>query len=145
MNVVRLKIPATAEYLDIVRLSLYGVATKLGFSYEDIEDMKVAVSEACNNAVLHGEPESGHAGQIEISYESGDGKLVVKVKDDGTGFNYQEHSENAAPLAGASPSELQPGGLGIYLMQALMDEVVVNTDAGTEVTLVKYVQTQITD
>ncbi|UKS26384.1 anti-sigma B factor RsbW [Paenibacillus sp. HWE-109] len=141
MNVVRLKIPATAEYLDIVRLSLYGVASKLGFSYEDIEDMKVAVSEACNNAVLHSEPLSDQIGQIEISYEAEDGKFIVKVKDEGTGFNYQERSEQAGPLTGNSPSDLQPGGLGIYLMQALMDEVAVNTDAGTEVTLVKYVQT----
>lgn len=144
MNVIRLQIPAAAEYLDIVRLSLFGVATKLGFSYEDIEDMKVAVSEACNNAVLHGEPQSG-SGQIEISYEPGDDRLTVKVKDDGTGFTYQERDEHTVPLSGASPSELQSGGLGIYLMQALMDEVIVNTDRGTEVTLVKYVQNKTTD
>jgi len=54
MNAIRLQIPAHADHIDIVRLCLYGIASKLGFSYEDIEDMKVAVSEACNNAVLHG-------------------------------------------------------------------------------------------
>ena len=42
---VTLNLPATADYVDIVRLNLYGVASKMGFSYEDIEDMKVAVSE----------------------------------------------------------------------------------------------------
>ncbi|NOV01794.1 anti-sigma B factor RsbW [Paenibacillus planticolens] len=139
MNVVRLHIPAAAEYLDIVRLSLYGIASKLGFSYEDIEDMKVAVSEACNNAVLHGET-SASLGQIQISYELGDGKLTVKVKDDGPGFDYEAKNGRAEPPVGQSLSELQSGGLGMYLMQALMDEVTVNTDQGTEVTLVKYVQ-----
>lgn len=139
MNVVRLHIPAAAEYLDIVRLSLYGVASKLGFSYEDIEDMKVAVSEACNNAVLHGET-SAILGQIYISYELGEGRLIVKVKDDGPGFDYQSQQEQSAePPVGQTVSELQSGGLGIYLMQALMDEVTVNTEQGTEVTLVKYV------
>lgn len=50
---VTLKLPATADFVDIVRLNLYGIASKMGFSYEDIEDMKVAVSEACNNSVLY--------------------------------------------------------------------------------------------
>ncbi|MBP1964744.1 anti-sigma B factor RsbW [Paenibacillus aceris] len=138
MNDVRLHIPAAAEYLDIVRLSLYGIASKLGFSYEDIEDMKVAVSEACNNAVLHGET-SATLGQIQISYELGDGKLTVKVKDDGPGFDYEAQIGHSQPPVGDSLSELQSGGLGMYLMQALMDEVTVNTDQGTEITLVKYV------
>jgi len=39
---IGLTIPAKAVYLDIVRLTLYGVATKAGFTFEDIEDMKVA-------------------------------------------------------------------------------------------------------
>ncbi|MEC0268757.1 anti-sigma B factor RsbW [Paenibacillus anseongense] len=138
MNVVRLHIPAAAEYLDLVRLSLYGVASKLGFSYEDIEDMKVAVSEACNNAVLHGET-SATLGQIQISFELGEGKLIVKVKDDGPGFDYQSQQEQSEPPDVRTLGELQSGGLGMYLMQALMDEVTVNTEQGTEVTLVKYV------
>ncbi|MDR6554306.1 anti-sigma B factor RsbW [Paenibacillus qinlingensis] len=144
MSVIRLQIPASAEYLDLVRLSLYGVASKMGFSYEDIEDLKVAVSEACNNAILHGEPQIGN-GQIEISYEFGEGFLRVKVKDDGTGYETHDPNRQTGPFSGTSPSELQTGGLGIYLMQALMDEVEIDTQDGTEVTLVKYVQTKTTD
>lgn len=57
---VTLTVPALPEYVDLVRLTLYGVASKMKFTFEDIEDMKVAVSEACNNAVLHayGEPKA---------------------------------------------------------------------------------------
>lgn len=144
MNVIRLQIPASAEHLDVVRLSLYGVATKLGFSYEDIEDIKVAVSEACNNAILHGESQNGN-GQIEIRYELGEGFLKVKVKDDGTGYVPSDHSRQTGPYTGDSLTGLQTGGLGIYLMEALMDEVLVDTKDGTEVTLVKYVQTKTTE
>ena len=50
---VSLTIPAKAEYLQIVRLALFGVASGSGFSFEEIEDMKVAVAEACNNAIIH--------------------------------------------------------------------------------------------
>lgn len=144
MSVIRLHIPASADYLDIVRLNLFGVATKLGFSYEDIEDWKVAVSEACNNAILHGDPLVGQS-QITISYELGDGFLKVKVKDDGTGYASDDHNRQTGPFSGNSPSELQTGGLGIYLMQALMDEVVIDTKDGTEVTLIKYVHTKTTE
>ena len=50
---IGLTIPAKAEYLHIVRLTLFGIASNVGFSFEQIEDMKVAVAEACNNVVLH--------------------------------------------------------------------------------------------
>jgi serine/threonine-protein kinase RsbW len=138
MSVIRLHIPAAAEHLEIMRLSLYGVATKLGFSYEDIEDMKVAVSEACNNAILHAQPGDSD-GLIEISYELGEDVLRVKVKDNGTGYEAYNPNRQTAPFTGTTPSELTTGGLGIYLMEALMDEVLVDTTNGTEVTLVKYV------
>ncbi|NOU64197.1 anti-sigma B factor RsbW [Paenibacillus sp. LMG 31461] len=141
MKVIRLHIPAAAEHLEIVRLSLYGVATKLGFSYEDIEDMKVAVSEACNNAILHANPEDG-SGHIDISYELSDDALRVKVKDNGTGYEAASESRQTGPFTGTMPSELTTGGLGIYLMEALMDEVLVDTTGGTEVTLVKYVHSK---
>ncbi|CAN7183660.1 anti-sigma B factor RsbW [Paenibacillus sp. LjRoot153] len=141
MRVIRLHIPAAAEHLEIVRLSLYGVATKLGFSYEDIEDMKVAVSEACNNAILHANSGDG-SGHIDISYELSDDALRVKVKDNGTGYEASNESRQTAPFTGTTPSELTTGGLGIYLMEALMDEVLIDTTDGTEVTLVKYVHSK---
>lgn len=137
MNNVRLVIPALAEYIDVVRLCLYGLATKAGFSYEEIEDMKVAVGEACNNAVLHAYPEPGE-GTIEISFEQDETRFVVIVKDNGGSFNHAGVIEQTAPIQAESIKELQVGGLGIYLMQALMDEVTVQTVEGTEVTLTKY-------
>jgi serine/threonine-protein kinase RsbW len=137
MNNVRLVIPAQAEYMDVVRLCLYGIATKSGFSYEEIEDMKVAVAEACNNAVLHAYPEQSE-GVIEISFEQQDTSFMVKVKDFGLSFNHTKALEHAAPIQADEVKELKVGGLGIYLMKALMDEVSVQTDQGTEVTLVKY-------
>ncbi|MDB4867327.1 MAG: rsbW, partial [Cohnella sp.] len=48
---VTLTVPAQAEYVDLIRLTLYGIASKMKYSFEEIEDMKVAVSEAVNNAV----------------------------------------------------------------------------------------------
>ncbi|NBD23950.1 anti-sigma B factor RsbW [Paenibacillus glycinis] len=145
-DVITLQVPASAEYIDLVRLTLYGLAVKMGFSYEEIEDMKVAVSEACNNAVLYayGDLSAGEAAQaptpsprIEVRFVKKDDALSIVVKDDGRSFDAVAAARRAKPVNGKSIEELQAGGLGLYLMQALMDDVEVNSDMGTEVVLTK--------
>lgn len=145
-DVITLQVPASAEYIDLVRLTLYGLSVKMGFSYEEIEDMKVAVSEACNNAVLYayGDLNAGEAAQaptppprIEVRFVKRDDALSIVVKDDGRSFDAAVAAHKAAPVNGKSIDELQAGGLGLYLMQALMDDVEVNSDMGTEVVLTK--------
>lgn len=131
---VTLRVPALAEYVDLVRLTLYGVASKLGFLYEEIEDMKVAVSEACNNAVLHAY-DSG--GMMEIRFRIAEDALSIVVKDEGKSFDPTAQSGTSESLHGKTIDEIEAGGLGLYLMQALMDEVEVLGGAGTEVVLTK--------
>lgn len=134
---IQIKIPAEAEYIDVVRLTLYGIANKLGFSYEEIEDLKVAVSEACNNVVVHAYDEVDK-GIIELLFYSDAKGLSIKIKDQGKSFKYQPHKDESSPLLDKELNDLTEGGLGLYLMQALVDEVHVNTDEGTEVVLMKY-------
>src|SRR5699024_10043379 len=43
---MEMKVPAKADYVGVIRLSISGVASRMGFSYEAIEDLKVAISEA---------------------------------------------------------------------------------------------------
>lgn len=136
---VRLSIPAEAEYLDIVRLTLYGIASKMGFSYEEIEDMKVAVGEACNNAILHGYGAEA-SGQIHLAFERAtDEELTIRIKDEGSSFLHTSESMGGHVLGAraATVHELTVGGLGLYLMQALMDKVEIVTSKGTEVILTK--------
>lgn len=146
-DLITLKVPAAAEYIDLVRLTLYGLAVKIGFSYEEIEDMKVAVSEACNNAVLHayGDLSSRSAlvgalaqtPHIEVRFVKKYDALSIIVKDEGTSFDAAAAAKLAQPVDGKTIDELQAGGLGLYLMQALMDDVVVSSEMGTEVVLTK--------
>lgn len=131
------KVPADAEYVDIIRLTLYGIASKWGFSYEEIEDMKVAVAEACNNAVLHAY-EAANKGQIEVKFEMQDDGIRISVKDEGASFDYEHKEEEASSLHDKPLSEVNAGGLGIFMMQALMDDVKVHTESGTEVILTKF-------
>lgn len=139
MKAVRLQIPADADYIDLVRNSLLGVATKLGFSFEEIEDMKVAVSEACSNAVLHGAKDEADEGVIDVSFEFDSKSLIIRVVNYGVPFAYSDARRAASGIQGTHPSELRVGGLGIYLMEALMDEVEMSSDEQrTEVRLMKY-------
>ncbi|MNQ69765.1 Serine-protein kinase RsbW [compost metagenome] len=135
---IGLTIPAKAEYLDIVRLTLYGVATKAGFTFEDIEDMKVAVAEACNNAILHAYDED-QSGNIELQFEYSNGLLKIAVKDEGRSFHYVQTNPDDVSLHNKSISDANVGGLGLFLMQALMDDVKVLTHGGkgTEIILMK--------
>lgn len=140
MKAVQLHIPAQAEHIDLVRICLYGIAAKLGFAYEDIEDMKVAVSEACSNAVQHGGGDA-EEGTIEVTFRLDDNALVIRVHNDGPPFVFDGSSLDSTPIGGAAVTELQAGGLGIYLMEALMDKVeVIPTPGGTDVWLTKYRQ-----
>jgi serine/threonine-protein kinase RsbW len=138
MNEVRLEIPVHADYVDLVRLCLYGIASKMGFSSEAIDDMKVAATEACNNAVLHANPQ-GTDSKIDIVFVLDETSLVIRIKDNGQSFNYTETITQESSLHNKEISELRTGGLGLFLMQALMDKVTVHTENGTEVILTKYI------
>ncbi|MCL9662431.1 anti-sigma B factor RsbW [Paenibacillus hunanensis] len=134
---VILNLPATAEFVDVVRLNLYGIASKMGFSYEDIEDMKVAVSEACNNSVLYAYGQDG--GHIDVIFEIGEETLSIIVEDEGESFETVKEMADQTTLHDKELSDVQIGGLGFYLMQALMDDVRIENVAGqgTRVTMSK--------
>lgn len=133
-STVTLRVPAMAEYVDLVRLTLYGIASKLGFLYEEIEDMKVAVSEACNNAILHAYTTEG---MMEIRFMIQKNALAIAVRDEGRSFDPAADQEVSPAMHGKTLDEIEAGGLGLYLMQALMDEVEVQSGSGTEVVLTK--------
>lgn len=137
MNIIQLQIPAAAVHIDIVRLCLYGIASRMGFTYEEIEDMKVAVSEACNNAITH-RLDNNKEDMIDVSFEMMDEALSIIIKDNGPGFDYANTVKSATSLHDSDIASIRVGGLGIFLMQALMDKVEVTTDHGTIISMTKY-------
>ncbi|MEC0243746.1 anti-sigma B factor RsbW [Paenibacillus dokdonensis] len=134
---VVITLPAQADYVDIVRLNLYGIASKMGFSYEDIEDMKVAVSEACNNSVLYAYNQQD--GMVEVVFEVNQDLLSITVSDEGESFERVTPSSNSVTLHDKDLHDVEIGGLGFYLMEALMDEVNIKneTGRGTKVVMTK--------
>ncbi|MDQ0112099.1 anti-sigma B factor RsbW [Paenibacillus harenae] len=135
---IAVTIPAEAQYIDIVRLALYGIAEKAGFSFEQLEDLKVAVTEACTNAVLHAYG-SGQPGVIDVRIDLDNQGIRICIKDDGNSFNYDHTVQQFVSHHLKSLNDVKAGGLGLFLMHALMDNVEVRTDRGTEVILTKRI------
>lgn len=135
---VEIKIPARADYVGVVRLTVSGIANRMGFDYEAIEDLKIAVSEAITNAVCYaylGE------GEITIGFGIYDDRLEVMVLDHGNSFNFNEIKNDLGPFRPSdSIDELREGGFGLFLIQALMDNVEINNDQGVTVFMTKYLE-----
>ena len=96
------------------------------------QDLAVAVSEALSNAAVHGNrlnPDSHVAITVEVQPET---RAVVDVKDSGAGFDVSSLTDPTEPHR-----LLAPAGRGVYLMQALADEVHYN-NKGNRVRLTMY-------
>lgn len=131
--VVELRIPSRPEFVGVARLAILGVASRMPFSYDEVEDIRLAVGEACNTAVERAIKANKTDTDIVIRSEILDGKLTVKVKDDADVLPI-------IPEASASPTDLDEQGLGALLMELLVDEFKVEPqpEGGTLVTMVKY-------
>lgn len=132
MAVVELRIPSKAEWVAVARLAVAAVANRLNFSIEDIEDVKLAVAEACTNCIQH----AHGSDQIEITCETESDSLTVRVRDYGQGTRPE-------PVASRNAEEPRVGGLGVFLIRSLMDSVEydVHPERGTNLVMTKKVTT----
>jgi len=112
-HIVRLRIPAKAEYITLGRLALTGLSRLQELPEEALADMKLALTEACSNSVRHAYRD-GREGTVEIVYELDADRLAIEVMDDGPGFDYVESE--------GEDRELTEGGLGIAIIRSLSDE-----------------------
>lgn len=134
---VEIKVPAKAEYVGVVRLLISGVASRLGFSFDDIEDMKLAVAEACTNAALHAYKDE--EGQILIGCASYEDRLEIMVIDHGQSFDVEHIQQKVNPInRNTSIEQLNEGGLGLFLIETLMDDVQISNESGIMIVMTKY-------
>jgi len=127
---VELRIPSLPEFVAVARMTVAAIACRMDFPYDAVDDIKVAVGEACTNVIEHATPESPSPEEIEISCLLEPEALVIEVRDRGRGFDPDLH---------AQPDPFSEGGLGLILIQALMDEVQLTSLAGqgTQVRMLK--------
>jgi serine/threonine-protein kinase RsbW len=137
---IEMKIPAKAEFVGVIRLTLSGIASRMGFVYDEIEDLKIATSEACTNAVQHAYKRN-EQGEVVIGFGLYNNRLEVMVSDSGKSFDFKAARQEIGPYDQTDSVEfLREGGLGLYLIETLMDEVRIHHKEGVTVFMTKYLE-----
>lgn len=133
---VQLVIPSRPEYVGVARLAILGVASRMRFSYDEVEDIRLAVGEACTRSIerLDGAGGEGHSIHLRCLVDAN--RLTIEVR---------------SPLVQAPPREPPPDIMGTIpdgnelsgvLIRILMDEVDTeeqHDDATHVLRMVKYV------
>ncbi|MEC1180262.1 anti-sigma B factor RsbW [Metasolibacillus meyeri] len=136
---IEIRVPAKPQYVSVIRLTISGLALRIGFTYDEIEDLKIATGEAVTNVVHHAYHDN-EEGEIVIGCALFNDKIEIMVADYGNSFNFEEIKSKIGPYnENEKVSMLREGGLGLYLMEALMDEVKVKNEGGVTVFMTKYV------
>ncbi len=110
---------AKFEYLDEIRDFVGDIARAGGFGDKDIYNIQLAADEAASNIIEHAY-EGVSNGLLELSCEVKNGSIIIIMVDHGESF---DPSAIPMPDLKADLSERKIGGLGIFLMRKLMDEV----------------------
>ncbi len=134
-DTVTLELPCHPQYLLVARLAVGGVGHRAELSVEDIEDLKVAIAEACTNVINHAFDDSVKQAdrKITVRFMHSEHEVKVEVIDAGSGFDPERiKRDKRTGLEGE-------GGLGFGLMRELMDSLEVESapGSGTKVTLIK--------
>lgn len=127
MTTVELRFPALAEYLILARLALAGIARTVPMDDELLADLKLAVTEACGNAVRHAYGDPARE-QVSVRFSVVDDRLEIQVADTGDGM--------PAGRDGEPPRTPQESGMGMAIIQAIMDEVTISHGPGGKGTTV---------
>jgi serine/threonine-protein kinase RsbW len=126
--------PAKFEFLDKIRDLVAEEARRGGFNEKEVYSIQLAADEAASNIIEHAY--NGVAnGQIELTCEIRDNAITITMQDHGKSFDPKHVKQ---PNLKANLSERQIGGLGIYLMRKLMDDVrYKSTTTGNLLTMIK--------
>ena len=107
------------------RVAVAAFTTQLNPTLEEVADIKTAVSEAITNAIIHGY--DNQVKKIRIRCRVSDRTLYVEVEDDGKGI--ADVKKAMEPMYTTRP-DLDRSGMGFAFMEAFMDQVEVESEAG---------------
>ena len=128
----KLVIPSDPERLEDVDAFAEERIAKLHFTPDQRDDIAISLSEAVNNAILHGN-QGDIKKTVTIVLEERDTDLRIEVSDQGDGFEPEEVADPTDP-----ENLLAESGRGLLIIRHLMDDVIVTpTEHGTVVELIK--------
>lgn len=132
-NYMWLILPARASNLGLARVSLASFAAGCGLTLAEVDELKLAVSEAVSNVILHAYPD-GTEGEVCLFARVKDDALIIQISDFGSGISDVDRA-----LQGGYSTLEERMGLGFTFMECFADEISVSSDVGegTRVVLVK--------
>lgn len=137
MTTIVLQTPGEMHYLHRIRDFITGIAEESGISEHDLDNIELAVDEACANIIEHGYEEDEPDKDLTIRMEIDADKLVLTIIDQGKQFD--PRSKQQAELKELIAMK-RDGGLGISLIKQTMDEIDYRTtpEGRNELILTKY-------
>jgi serine/threonine-protein kinase RsbW len=115
---VEVRLPSRMGFEKVAMATAASVAKLMGFREDRVEDLKTAIAEACINAIEHGNRLNEKL-SVGVVLSAGADALEVKVIDDGKGINRQPAKPD---IDRKMHGEEGPRGMGMFLIQALVDE-----------------------
>jgi serine/threonine-protein kinase RsbW len=139
MERVELNIPSNPIFERVVRASAAEVGSAFGFSEERVEDLKLAISEAVNNAIDHGNRREASK-LVAVVFEIDGEKLEIRISDEGEGSGVERLDVSRRVVDEANLEAGQLRGFGMYLISELVDDLEVSSShrGGTVLTLRLY-------
>ncbi|MBQ8002386.1 MAG: anti-sigma F factor [Clostridia bacterium] len=135
-NHIKVEFEAKESNVSFARLVAAGFIAPLDPTVDEAEDVKVAVSEAVTNAIVHGYDK--REGVVYMEAFSYDNTVMISVRD--TGYGIEDIAKAKEPLFTTKPDE-ERSGLGFTVMESFMDSLHIESkiDAGTTVTMTKRI------
>ncbi len=132
-NSMALEILSLAENVGLARVAVAAFAAQVDITLNQVEEIKVAVSEAVSNAIIHGYNNQPQ-GNVKILVERTDAGLKINITDWGRGI-----ADIALAMQPAYSTDPERMGLGFAFMQSFMDklEVASELNQGTQVKMFK--------
>ena len=118
---IKLEIPSSAKFVSVARKAVEAIAFGMGLPDETADDLKLAVGEACTNAVKYS---AANAHSVQVSYCIKPDALEIEVRN--TGSEFRPETRRKKPCIECLPV----GGLGLHVIEEVMDEVSITSKNG---------------
>jgi len=126
-------IPSALKELIKVERFTERITQKAGLSNSAKDDVAIAVTEAVNNAIIHGN-KCNKDKKVYIDFTTNDSEVVVSVRDEGSGFDLTALNNPTTP-----ENIMKESGRGIFILTSIMDSVQFSFTPSTVITMIKKI------
>ena len=113
-----LNIVSQPQSINIIEKVIDDMKNEFDIHEDSYGNILVAVTEAVNNAIMHGN-QSDPSKNVKVAYEVDGDRIVFTISDEGKGFDYYNLPDPTAP-----ENLEKPTGRGVFLMKHLADQVI---------------------